>query len=515
MNVQVSIIIPVYNAEKTIERCVESLIYGKETNIEILLIDDCSADNSWDKCKKLQEKYKNIRCFQNRKNQGVSYTRNQGIDHANGKYILFVDSDDWVSGNYVQQLIQAAENNADKFVLCGYHYINKIEDTEQIFVFDKKNSESVVEENEYFSLIGAILIQQLWNKVFLHDIIKKHHLYFDENQSMGEDFQFVIEYMFAGGISKCLILNQPLYYYIRATKTSLMSKMGLSGFEQSLQRLTQFVQISGRLSTVKYYEEIQNLKQNYLYQITHDVISTKKEKLQNIESVMQDGNAKKYYRKQQLLIIRENVNDFRRKILMQKKRILGRIRRVKNELFVQKQRQTLNVKKVSVISQNCIGGVFYHDMGMEFLSPTINLFFYAEDFVRFVINLEEYLQKELKIYWDETYPVGILGDIPIYFMHYTTCTEAKKKWEERMKKISLDNIVIIATDRNGFSEELFEQWKKISYPKVLFTSQKCFAKDPNSVYYPKYKKNGYVPDLIPKREFYKNNILIDRVNELS
>ena len=78
----------------------------------------------------------------------------------------------------------------------------------------------------------------------------------------------------------------------------------------------------------------------------------------------------------------------------------------------------------------------------------------------------------------------------------------------------MDKIVILATDRNGFDDELFEKWKHITYPKVLFTSQKRYSEEVDSVYFPEYEETGFVPDLIPKREFYRDNILINTVNRL-
>ena len=82
MNPKVSIVIPVFNAEATLRRTVESLIYGTERDIEIILVDDCSKDSSWKYCQDLSNKYSNIYCYQNMSNRGVSYTRNFGLEKA-------------------------------------------------------------------------------------------------------------------------------------------------------------------------------------------------------------------------------------------------------------------------------------------------------------------------------------------------------------------------------------------------------------------------------------------------
>ena len=122
----VSVIIPIYNAENTIEKCVESIVYGQLHEIEIILIDDCSKDASWNICQLLSIKFPNVFCYQNKKNSGVSYTRNYGLGKANGKYILFVDSDDWVSGKYAYKLLENALQYTNSLIICGLHYHDTI-----------------------------------------------------------------------------------------------------------------------------------------------------------------------------------------------------------------------------------------------------------------------------------------------------------------------------------------------------------------------------------------------------
>jgi uncharacterized protein (DUF1919 family) len=109
--------------------------------------------------------------------------------------------------------------------------------------------------------------------------------------------------------------------------------------------------------------------------------------------------------------------------------------------------------------------------------------------------------------------VGRIGELEIHYMHYHTCAQAKEDWERRKKRVDLNKILVLTTDRDGFDMAAFERWKKLPYPKVLFTAKKEFADHPDSVYFPKYQKLGCVPDLIPKREFYKDGLLMRRVNQ--
>ncbi len=195
------------------------------------------------------------------------------------------------------------------------------------------------------------------------------------------------------------------------------------------------------------------------------------------------------------------------------KRVIGRFKREKAARIAAKEKKRLTNTHFSVISQNCIGGVFYHDMGLRFTSPTIDLYFSCPDFIKFVLDLDHYLTQELSVSWGEEYPIGSLDDITIHFMHYETCSEAKEKWDKRKKRIDRDAILILCTDMEGFDEAAYEQWKKIPYPKVLFSAED--RKAPDVVFYPEFKQDGRVSDLIPERKFYKDGVLINTVNSMN
>lgn len=126
----------------------------------------------------------------------------------------------------------------------------------------------------------------------------------------------------------------------------------------------------------------------------------------------------------------------------------------------------------TIISCNCIGGILYHELNMQFCSPTINLYMNCEDFLKFCENLNYYLSLEIKEYKGpikRDYPLGMLGDLLIYFVHYHSLDEAKEKWEKRKKRMDMDNIFIIATDRDGCNYELIKRFSELPYEnKKLF-----------------------------------------------
>ena len=194
------------------------------------------------------------------------------------------------------------------------------------------------------------------------------------------------------------------------------------------------------------------------------------------------------------------------------KRIKAKLQFEKSQRLVRSQRGKLEVQDRTIISQNCIGGVFSHDMGLEFRSPTVNLFIPAADYMKFIMNLEYYLGLEPEPAPSKEYPVGRLGDIELHFVHYHSFQQAQQAWIRRVKRVDLSKVVVLSTDRDGFNGEVFEKWKMISYPKVLFTACRQYADHPDSVYYPEYEKNGCIPDIIPQREFYRDGKLMNTIN---
>lgn len=515
MAYKASVIVPVYNAEKTLRRCVESIVLGQERDIEVVLVDDRSKDGSWKLCLELAQEFSNVTVVQNAQNSGVSFTRNRGLELAQGDYILFVDSDDWVSERYARTLLNLAETYPTALPICGQHFIDKVHNTKRDYTWDANSGAiAVIPNSRFFELSDKFLLQQLWNKIFRRDVIEAFSIRFDETQSMGEDFQFVLDYMQAAQIRECVTISQPLYYYIRWNENSLMRNFGLSENAQEYHRVEQLYRISGINDPFTKKQQINQIKSNYVYHLSRNANLSRKEKLDHIERIMADGHSQRHYMQQKLFQAKETL--FYRLACMKafQDRINSRILRIKREKKIQSVYSAVELNDLTIISQNCIGGVLYHDLGMQFLSPTINLFIKEPDFVRLALNLRHYMECQLEMRWEEEYPVGRLDDIEIYFMHYETCKEAKEQWNLRKQRIHWDKILVLSTDREGFDEAVFQQWKQIPYPKVLFTAQQQFSGDEDSVFFPQYRDLGCVPDLIPGREFYFSGTVVDLLGKL-
>lgn len=128
--------------------------------------------------------------------------------------------------------------------------------------------------------------------------------------------------------------------------------------------------------------------------------------------------------------------------------------------------------KPSIIANHCIGGIISHDLGLKFLSPTVNLKILPDDFIKFIENLQEYLDADfVEIPSELPYPVGRLKDITVYFVHYKTFDEAVKKWNERKARIDFNNIRVMMTARDGAKYATLWRFDKLPYKKVMFDDE--------------------------------------------
>ena len=168
MSVKVSVIIPVYNVQDFLKKCVESVISQTLTDIQIILVDDGSTDNSGKICDEYAKKDKRIIVI-HKQNQGLGFARNTGLDEANGKYIFFLDSDDWVLPYSLEQLFNTAEqNNAD--IVC--YSLNKVYDRNQTdFIQEDKQVQILTDKND---LMKKYMLSEIsstaWSKLYKHNV---------------------------------------------------------------------------------------------------------------------------------------------------------------------------------------------------------------------------------------------------------------------------------------------------------------------------------------------------------
>lgn len=208
---KVSIIIPVYNSAKYLDKCIRSLINQTLDDIEIIFVNDGSTDNSKDIIDKYLKKDKRIKLL-NKANGGQASARNLGLTKASGEYIAFLDSDDYVDKSMYKTLYDRAKQDDLDIVICNYYYDygNKIIKANNNIT---KEKEKVIKEEEYITMTPSA-----WNKIIKKDYLKKCHFSFPEG-IIYEDFAAIP--LLSLNNPKIVYLNKCLYYYVQSSSSTM------------------------------------------------------------------------------------------------------------------------------------------------------------------------------------------------------------------------------------------------------------------------------------------------------
>lgn len=187
-----SVIIPIYNAGKYISQCIESITKSFQANIEILVIDDGSTDNSKSEVERFAHADKRVKyIFQN--NSGVSVARNKGLDNAVGKYILFLDADDYIETEIFNNLVSRLEQNMPDFTAYSKKILYPDGSIKKV-LFDFKDNACNDKQFIYELMYASSAFNECWGKVFKKEIIDTYKLRFPEGIKIGEDLLFVYNY---------------------------------------------------------------------------------------------------------------------------------------------------------------------------------------------------------------------------------------------------------------------------------------------------------------------------------
>ncbi|MCR5742966.1 MAG: glycosyltransferase family 2 protein [Lachnospiraceae bacterium] len=193
---KVSVIIPAYNAEKTLDKCLESVTNQTHRDLEIIVVNDGSTDQTESVVDRFRERDDRIKYFA-QKNSGVSHARNVGLDAAYGETVMFVDSDDYIEPDMVECFLQMYDGSP--VMVCG-GYI-------------KEKPDGTIVRTE----TGRFFRSYSTCKMYVTDIIKNNHIRFDEKISLQEDAIFVLDYVYAS--RNCVVVDKPLYHYVWNAKS--------------------------------------------------------------------------------------------------------------------------------------------------------------------------------------------------------------------------------------------------------------------------------------------------------
>ncbi len=246
-NPKISVIVPVYKAEKYLHKCVDSLLSQTFRDFEVLLVDDGSPDRSGEICDEYARKDNRVRVF-HKENGGVSSARQCGLDNARGEYTIHADPDDWVEPNMLEELYRKAKAENADVIVCDYYY--------------EYGNKTIVHKQSFGTTSGKDLIihifqmnvsASLWNKLIRKDCIEKAHSAFPKDINIGEDYCFLVSTLMCA--EKVVYIGSLFYHYVRNEQSLTKSK----NYQLLLQRLA-FVEI-----IEKRILEEERLKENLPY----------------------------------------------------------------------------------------------------------------------------------------------------------------------------------------------------------------------------------------------------------
>ncbi|WP_270446860.1 glycosyltransferase family 2 protein [Fusobacterium varium] len=222
---KISVIVPVYNTEKYIKKCIRSIIEQTLKEIEIIIVNDGSKDKSLEIIKDLMKQDRRIKLI-NKENEGVSSARNSGIKMAKGKYIQFIDSDDWIEKEFLEKMYDFAEKENVDIVVSDYYedYSNgKI----KIKKGKKKSKKVIFNSKEYLrDFFYDDDAPAMWNKLFKTSLYKDNNIFYPENISIGEDLATIPKLIYFS--KKIGYLREAFYHYIQNSQGVINTTTGIS-----------------------------------------------------------------------------------------------------------------------------------------------------------------------------------------------------------------------------------------------------------------------------------------------
>lgn len=305
MSKLISIIVPVYNVEKYLGKCLESLLNQTYKNLEIILIDDGSTDNSGKLCD-IYQKQDNRVVVIHKENGGISSARNAGIEIAKGDYIALVDSDDYVSCEYCEKMLNALITNNAEVAICKLH---SFRENEKVILENKEYEEEITTPEE--TIRKSIIIESHYNcaggKMVARDLMKKHP--FPLNRYY-EDAATV--YKLYSDAKKTVTINQEYYFYLRNREGSIVSsKYNLKYQNDDYLWVTEKCEyLLKKFPKMKEFIKATYIK--YMIAIIHQSYRTKDEKLIQSNIIKQfEVELRKQVQEIDKNVLREVLNDYR------------------------------------------------------------------------------------------------------------------------------------------------------------------------------------------------------------
>ena len=242
----VSIIIPVYNCEKYIEKCITAIKAQTYRSWELILVDDCSSDNSLNIMNQSAKNDSRISVLFNDFSEGAGPARNKGIDAASGEYIMFIDADDFPEPDMLEKLVANADLGFE-LVIGGYKSFVEGVNFEDTFCMPETVFRTANDVRSFFAeTFPGGMAGYLWNKIYRKDVIKKHNIRFPDMRRL-QDGMFNIDYFAV--ISSCMIIPDTIYNYRINPQTDIFRKIPKNYFSLIKQFTNKFINTASSWSS--------------------------------------------------------------------------------------------------------------------------------------------------------------------------------------------------------------------------------------------------------------------------
>lgn len=294
MNDLISVIIPVYNVKEYLKSCVKGIEAQTYKSFEIILVDDGSSDGSEKLCDELGKAYSNITVV-HQKNSGASAARNNGIAHAEGRYIVFCDSDDFIDSTMLEKLINTKKLYPEHLPICGIRKISTekekdyLVEGEKFFTLDKR---------DFFIIQEAQLFNAPVNKLFDKEIIDRFSIRFNPDIVLGEDLNFNADYVMKANCDFAVV-NESLYFYNIFVNESLSKRYipdildNYINLDRKFRELIEFTgadmdKYAGRLATINLFSIVNSIKNT----MSEKNPASRQEKIKQIKKTLNSFDVK-------------------------------------------------------------------------------------------------------------------------------------------------------------------------------------------------------------------------------
>mgnify|MGYP002510716303 FL=1 len=288
---KVSIIIPVYNAEKYIQTTVDSVLSQTFSDWELLLIDDCSKDHTSSICEKLVQSDNRITYIRQNENGGPAKARNVGVDYAKGEYLAFVDSDDTIETTFLEKLVTTAIYNHSDIVWCNY---NEVLDNSKIC---KKHNLPCHTSIPYDTYIRFFFNNQeglgsMWTKLYRKSFLEQNKLFLNPERVHGEDWEFNLNCFRCHPI--LVAIDDCLYNYIRQNNYSVIASYRTSDY-QTFVKSNLMIEVLAQEENIE-YDRVARIG-NFIYLVIQLLILLKRSRISNKKSEFKRIVNDDYFRK--------------------------------------------------------------------------------------------------------------------------------------------------------------------------------------------------------------------------